>query len=416
MQEDKFSMFIPFEIEKGGDANDDSRYDNMKVKGVFSSSRFGEDADGETIDPSGMDFSELLTRGNFNWHHQQSSDPLAIVGEPTKVEINADGDAYVEGKLYKDSKKAREIYDLAQILEKNSDTRRLGYSLEGKALVRDKKNPKKILKSRISGIAITYAPKNKGTKLELMKGSVSDWGYEDSNGGNFESTEYVVDVIGEDGIRRTVDKNFNIKVWPIEKSITTSTIAPGTPESVEHDKKKVRVPQDNWPAHNKDNNLMKNSLTKANLYVQFLQEGYSKEDCKHLVKLVDAIEKGEIEYDLEKGGEGSKGGKVIGHTQSGKPIYASYHESYNHFTPQEHKEAQQVHSQAISKIPKNQLYNYSSGRSVPSKKHKQHLSQINYHSDHSRSGEEKQPEQTHYGSIKHLVENKHKELLSPGIS
>jgi hypothetical protein len=31
---------------------------------------------------------------------------------------------------------------------------------------------------------------------------------------------------------------------------------------------------------------------------------------------------------LEKGEEGSKGGHVIGHTKSGKPIYANLHEFY----------------------------------------------------------------------------------------
>jgi len=36
---------------------------------------------------------------------------------------------------------------------------------------------------------------------------------------------------------------------------------------------------------------------------------------------VDTILKSEDKGDLEKGGEGSRGGKVIGHTQSGKPIY-----------------------------------------------------------------------------------------------
>lgn len=32
------------------------------------------------------------------------------------------------------------------------------------------------------------------------------------------------------------------------------------------------------------------------------------------------------ENDLEKGGEGSKGGKIIGHTKTGKPVYAGHDE------------------------------------------------------------------------------------------
>jgi len=42
------------------------------------------------------------------------------------------------------------------------------------------------------------------------------------------------------------------------------------------------------------------------------------------------------ENDLEKVGEGSKGGKIIGHTKSGKPIYdIANHESHSKFTKEE---------------------------------------------------------------------------------
>jgi len=49
-------------------------------------------------------------------------------------------------------------------------------------------------------------------------------------------------------------------------------------------------------------------------------------------------------------GEGSRGGRVIGHTRSGKPIYASssrnkWKEHHKNFTEQDHKDAEHVHSQ-----------------------------------------------------------------------
>ena len=47
---------------------------------------------------------------------------------------------------------------------------------------------------------------------------------------------------------------------------------------------------------------------------------------------------------FEKGGEGSRGGKVIGHTKSGKPIYAetnAKHEST--YNSQDHKDAAYAH-------------------------------------------------------------------------
>lgn len=50
---------------------------------------------------------------------------------------------------------------------------------------------------------------------------------------------------------------------------------------------------------------------------------------------------------LEKGGEGSRGGKVIGHTKSGKAIYENKkadHSDYKHFTAKDHSDAQQIHT------------------------------------------------------------------------
>jgi len=51
-------------------------------------------------------------------------------------------------------------------------------------------------------------------------------------------------------------------------------------------------------------------------------------------------------HDLEKGGEGSRGGKVIGHTKSGKPIYENLKSGaseYRDFTREDHNDASQVH-------------------------------------------------------------------------
>ena len=54
---------------------------------------------------------------------------------------------------------------------------------------------------------------------------------------------------------------------------------------------------------------------------------------------------------LEKGGEGSRGGKIIGHTSTGKPIYKTHsndprsrvEELHDDFTPTEHREAKVLH-------------------------------------------------------------------------
>lgn len=220
MQDDKFSIFIPFEIEKAGEGSD--KYQNMRIKGIASTTKKGEDSDGEILEPEGMDLSDLLARGTLNFHHLWTKDPLAIIGEPTKAEIK-DGDLYIEGKLYPSSQTARSVYDLGEILERDSDTRRLGFSIEGKALKRDPKNKNRILKSKLSAVAITPSPKCKGTRMEIMKGGFDDIQYDfekadmaAGNGGEF--TPYLVDVTDDKGVRRTIDKDFNIKIWPLIKA------------------------------------------------------------------------------------------------------------------------------------------------------------------------------------------------------
>lgn len=49
---------------------------------------------------------------------------------------------------------------------------------------------------------------------------------------------------------------------------------------------------------------------------------------------------------IEKGGEGSRGGKIIGHTKSGKPVYAVDRHKYGKdFSIEDHKDAANIHSQ-----------------------------------------------------------------------
>ena len=53
------------------------------------------------------------------------------------------------------------------------------------------------------------------------------------------------------------------------------------------------------------------------------------------------------------GGPGSRGGKIIGHTKSGKPIYMSHkHPSHGDFTKQEHSEAAKLHKSESKKLGK----------------------------------------------------------------
>jgi len=55
---------------------------------------------------------------------------------------------------------------------------------------------------------------------------------------------------------------------------------------------------------------------------------------------------GEVRIDTE--GEGSRGGHVIGHTSSGKPVYSSHHPSHDDFSRNEHIEAMNIHGGILS--------------------------------------------------------------------
>ena len=169
-----FNFWCPVEISKAIDENTGEEL--MLLGGIASTA--DEDSDGEFLDPKGFDIKPLLKSGMVNWHHQAKTCPGTIVGEPTKAEIRKEG-LYIETKLYPSSQVARDIWELAKTLDADSNTRRLGYSIEGRVVSRkseDKTSPdyKKITKAIITGVAITHQPKNPKTFANIIKGEIDD--------------------------------------------------------------------------------------------------------------------------------------------------------------------------------------------------------------------------------------------------
>ena len=174
MQKDNFKFWCPVDICKAIDENTGEEL--MLLGGIASTA--DEDSDGEFLDPKGFDIKPLIEKGMVNWHHQARTNPGTIVGEPTKAEIRKDG-LYIETKLYPSSPIAVDIWNLAKTLEADSQTRRLGYSIEGKVVKRKSDNPsspdyKKIIKAIITGVAITHMPKNPKTFANIIKGDIDD--------------------------------------------------------------------------------------------------------------------------------------------------------------------------------------------------------------------------------------------------
>lgn len=221
-KQDNFNFWVPIEFEKSVDPV------TKKKKMIFSgiASDDSKDADDEILEPSGFELKNFLESSFINYNHGTKNSPKSIVGEPLEAKI-VNNKFVVKGMLYDDSKLAHDIWETAEMLEKSGSKRRLGFSIEGTPLKRDLVNPKRILKARITGLAITANPKNRNTIFQLVKGEQAedfiDYEYEfeksqDPNGGE---VEYLVDINDvEKGVRVTMDKDLTIK---IEKAITTDS-------------------------------------------------------------------------------------------------------------------------------------------------------------------------------------------------
>jgi hypothetical protein len=258
-QQDRFNFFVPLQFEKGSDGN--GKY-LLKIKGIASSKT--EDSDGEVLDPIGFDVDPLLKSGMINWNHQGSKTSAAICGKPTFAKVINNGqDLYLEGVIFNNTE-GRSVSELIQVLEDEPD-RQLGWSIEGVATERDIFNPKKIKKAKLSGVALTHVPKNKNTFVSILKGEYSEpfINDEELEEEEIEIPEPIKSIFTE---AKNKIKNiiFNSKK-KTEKAITTQTIAPATPESVDHNPKDITNNQVS------NNDKFGKLIKKSDIYISILK-------------------------------------------------------------------------------------------------------------------------------------------------
>lgn len=221
--QNKFNCFIPAIFEKAVDEYG-KETGNYKFKALASDET--KDSQGETLVPLGFDTDEFLSSGLINWNHKAKDNPKAIIGHPTKAEVTKNNEFLVEGVLYGESKLAKDVIEVAEMLQKSSGgARHLGLSIEGIPLKRDLINPKKILKARITGLAVTHVPINKNTVFQLVKGEQQEdyieYEFEKADENGSITPEFLVDITDKNkGVRVTMDKDLTIK---IEKCMTTSS-------------------------------------------------------------------------------------------------------------------------------------------------------------------------------------------------
>lgn len=272
----------------------------MKIKGIAST--VDVDSDQEILEPGGFILDKFLSTGFLNYNHKSSTDPTSIVGEPTKAYIDKSG-LVVEGILYPDSQKAVDLWNTIKTVRNNSSKRRIGMSIEGKALERDPLNPKRITKALITGCAITPTPKNAHTLVEVMKGEVDyeDYNYEIVKSANGGDIEYIIDVIDADGFRRTVDKNFNISIKKMDlAAYGQSENSNGvTAESLAGTKRKGKA-------------SLKNVATED--FLEKKQKNFSKSEVYHKIFTIftSDITKAKEVYSLLEHIEGLKNNEMSG--------------------------------------------------------------------------------------------------------
>lgn len=134
------------------------------------------DLQDDIVDPSGLDISHFIEHGYINYEHNQGHD--YIIGAPTEgTYVDPNVGLFVEAKLYKANPYAKSMWDLATNIAKSGIPRKLGFSIEGYAKLRDKQDPRIIKSTVITNVAVTTSPANPNATWDaFMKSFLTGFG------------------------------------------------------------------------------------------------------------------------------------------------------------------------------------------------------------------------------------------------
>lgn len=140
----------------------------VDFEGIVSTEHLDHMADITVQD--GVDWDYFKNHGIFNYEH--SDKPEDFVGLPLDVKRNAIYEGkkgtWVKGRLLLHQARAREVYKA--ILALDGTGRRIGLSIQGRVLLRDPLNRRRILKSIIPKVSFTFNPINPHTFVDISKG------------------------------------------------------------------------------------------------------------------------------------------------------------------------------------------------------------------------------------------------------
>lgn len=167
LSNDNFNFFMPFDIVKSDSSNEVSDNEGeWRIAGYASNSN--PDRQDDIIVQKGLDISEFLKCGFLNYDHYSDK----IVGYPDKQKTKLDNNGFwVEGVLLKTVPLAQSIWSTAVALKKSNADRKLGFSVEGKTIARDKLG--KIIKAKVYHVAVTSSPVNMTCTFDALCKSLS---------------------------------------------------------------------------------------------------------------------------------------------------------------------------------------------------------------------------------------------------
>lgn len=285
MRDVPFKFNVPVSIWQKADAPEHKKW---RIGGVVSTET--PDRENEVVLQRGLDFSDFLRAGWFNDNHSKKT--TDILGYPESVKQFKRGEmlpngkkakancSWVEGYLLPKWHKAKEVWDLANALE--GTDRRLQYSVEGKVEKREGAGGRVVAKAKVRNIAVTNAPINDDTGLEVLAKSLR-----------------AVEAGGDLEKALTVGSVSNPGTMPYGDTLTGAGAAHiMSPRSLEHDEDQLHVLT--YPAAKprklgkKDDDQAKKSLSddEAISWVRSRYPGVSEAAARQVVAVAKAIKSG----------------------------------------------------------------------------------------------------------------------------
>jgi hypothetical protein len=163
LYDDSFNFWVPMELVKADpkDSKDNKNEQRRLIQGIASTDH--TDLQNESVIQNGVDHSYFLKYGYYNNDHKPGFDNK--VGQPLECKTTKEG-LWTKGFLFNKHKIADSIWELALALEASKADRKLGFSIQGKVTRRE---GRRIARCWIQDIAITAAPINTNTWLDVLK-------------------------------------------------------------------------------------------------------------------------------------------------------------------------------------------------------------------------------------------------------